>query len=226
MKLKISPAILSGDINIIRQQIELAKSVEEIETVQIDVIDALFAEALTVTPQDLVEANIDFGDLKIDFHLMTDEPMDYVWELVEYAQDLPIRAVFGQVEKMSFQPAFLEEVKKHDWVAGLALDLYTPIDEIKIGSWEWIDAILLMAVKAGAQGQKLNSLVFNKIKETQDLITKIAEPVKIFIDGGVNEDNIGQLDQAGVNGVAIGSALFSGNSFVENFVKMEGASRV
>jgi hypothetical protein len=48
--------------------------------------------------------------------------MDYVWELEEYCRHLPIRAVFGQIEKMTYQEAFLEEIKKQDWRAGLALD--------------------------------------------------------------------------------------------------------
>ncbi len=85
--------------------------------------------------------------------------MDYVWELIEQAPQIPVRAVYGQIEKMSHQPQFLEEVKKQDWQAGLALDLFTPIESIEAESWEWLDGVLLMAVEAGAQGQKLNNLI-------------------------------------------------------------------
>ena len=215
MSTLIIPAILSGDINEIQRQVNLVKQVPEFKVIQIDVVDVIYADDHTVSPQDLTA--VDFGDLKIDFHLMTEEPMDYVWEMEEYAKHLPIRAVYGQIEKMTYQEAFLEEIKKQDWKAGLALNLYTPVEEIGVDAWDWADAILLMAVEAGAQGQKFNPLVMEKIKALQNKMNQEAEPVKISIDGGVNINNLSELKAAKVDEVAIGSALFaeSDNAFVE-----------
>jgi ribulose-phosphate 3-epimerase len=210
MSTKIIPAILSGSIEEIQRQVDLVKQIPEFEAVQIDIVDAIFADNHTVSPQDLLA--VDFGKLKIDFHLMTEEPMDYVWEMEEHAKQLPIRAVYGQVEKMSYQEAFLEEVKKQDWKAGLALNLYTPVEEITDDAWDWSDSILLMAVEAGEQGQSFNSLVFEKIKLMQEKMNQNAEPVKISVDGGIKLENLDQLLAAKVDELAIGSALFADES--------------
>ena len=204
MNLDVSANVLTGNLELAKKQIELAKSTNLLEAIQIDIVDGIFADNHTFTPQDL--ADIDFGDLQIDFHLMTEEPMDYVWELEEYCRHLPIRAVFGQIEKMTYQEAFLEEVKKQEWRAGLALDLFTPIESIDTNSWEWMDALLLLGVEAGASGQEQNLFLFEKIKAVRQKVMK-NEPLKIFVDGGVNQQNIEQLQRSGVDGVTVNSAF-------------------
>ena len=204
MKLDVSANVLTGNLELAKKQIELAKNSQLLEAIQIDIVDGIFADNHTFTPQDLVD--VDFGNLQIDFHLMTEEPMDYVWELEEYCRHLPIRAVFGQIEKMTYQEAFLEEIKKQDWRAGLALDLFTPIESIDENSWEWMDAILLLGVEAGASGQEQNPFLFEKIKFVRQKILK-GEPMKIFVDGGVNIKNIEQLSASGIDGVTVNSAF-------------------
>lgn len=218
MNFDVSANVLTGDLQLAKQQIELAKESDLLEAIQIDILDGIFADNHTFTPQDLVD--IDFGHLKIDFHLMTEEPMDYVWELEEYCRHLPIRSVFGQIEKMSYQAAFLEEVKKQDWKAGLALDLFTPIESIDEDSWDWMDAILLLGVESGASGQAQSPLLLEKIKETRNKIMT-GEPVKIFVDGGVNKDNIEKLQQSGIAGVTVNSAFNKASNYkqaVEEFL--------
>lgn len=218
MKLDVSANVLTGDLHLARRQIELAKESRLLEAIQIDIVDGIFADTHTFTPQDLVD--IDFGELQIDFHLMTEEPMDYVWELEEYCRHLPIRSVFGQIEKMSYQEAFLEEVKKQDWKAGLALNLYTPIEAIDENSWDWMDAILLLGAEAGESGQKLNPFVFEKIAEAREKILK-GEPMRIFVDCGVNKDTVAKLQSAGVDSVTANSAFNNASNYkqaVEEFL--------
>lgn len=204
MNLDVSANVLTGNLELAKKQIELAKSSNLLEVIQIDIVDGIFADNHTFTPQDLVD--IDFGNLQIDFHLMTEEPMDYVWELEEHCRHLPIRAVFGQIEKMTYQEAFLEEVKKQEWRAGLALNLFTPIESIDENSWEWMDAILLLGVEAGTSGQEQNAFLFEKIKTVRQKILK-NEPMKIFVDGGVNQKNITKLQASGIDGVTVNSAF-------------------
>jgi ribulose-phosphate 3-epimerase len=205
MSFAVSPAILSGDLRYVGTQLDCLRDAG-FQNIQIDVCDGSYSPEVTITPQDLLE--FDLTGLSFDFHLMTEEPMDYVWELEEYEGRLPIRAVFGQLERMSYQEAFLEEVKKHNWLAGLAVDLFTPIDSITPEAWDWIDALLLMSVEAGEQGQVFQELVFEKVKLAREKIRQNAEPVRIFIDGGVNLENIAGLEKK-VDEVAVGSALLA-----------------
>jgi pentose-5-phosphate-3-epimerase len=218
MSLDVSANVLTGDLELAKKQIALAKNSNLLGAIQIDIVDGIFADHHTFTPQDLVD--IDFGQLQIDFHLMTEEPMDYVWELEEYCRHLPIRAVFGQIEKMTYQEAFLEEVKKQEWRAGLALDLYTPIESIDSSSWEWMDALLLLGVEAGASGQRQHPFLLQKIQAIHQQVLK-TENLKIFIDGGVNTQNIQLLQKSGIDGVTVNSAFNQASDYkqaVEEFL--------
>lgn len=217
--MQISPAILTDSLATFSQQLELVKEVPEIKTIQIDIVDAIFADNITLNPSDLVD--FDFGKLLIDFHLMTEEPMDYVWELIDCGQQLPTQSVIAQVEKMSYQLDFLEEVKKAGWQAGLAINLFTPLETIEEAAWEYLDQVLLMAVEAGEQGQGFNFSVFAKIEELKILIKKFNKESKISIDGGIKIEQLKFLQKAGVDQIAVGSALFNAESFKNEYNKFK-----
>lgn len=217
--MQISPAILTDSLATFSQQLELVKEVPEIKTIQIDIVDAIFADNITLNPSDLVD--FDFGKLLIDFHLMTEEPMDYVWELIDCGQQLPTQSVIAQVEKMSYQLDFLEEVKKAGWQAGLAINLFTPLETIEEAAWEYLDQVLLMAVEAGEQGQGFNFSVFAKIEELKILIKKFNKESKISIDGGIKLEQLKFLQKAGVDQIAVGSALFNAESFKNEYNKFK-----
>ena len=204
--MKLYPAILTESIETLREQLIIAQDLPNVEVVQIDILDGKFADALTVTPADFPE--VAFGELLCDLHLMTEEPLDYVFELANAAEDLPIRAVIGQVERMSNQEHFLEEVQRHGWYPGLSLDIFTPIDAINFESWRYLQVVQLMAVEAGAQGQALNPLIFDKVMELRTRMQVENTLVEIVVDGGVSAESIARLEKVGVQAVAVGSALW------------------
>lgn len=217
--MQINPAILTDSLATFAQQLALVKQISEVKTIQIDIIDAVFADNITVNPSDLVD--FDFADLTIDFHLMTEEPMDYVWELIDCGQKLPTQSVIGQIEKMSYQLDFLEEIKKAGWQSGLALNIFTPIENIDDSAWEYLDQVLLLAVEAGAQGQEFNTLVFAKIEELRDKIKKSNKEIKIAVDGGIKYGQVQNLQKAGADQIAVGSALFDAEDFIKEFSKFK-----
>ena len=99
--MKIIPAILTGSASTAERQLSEVATDGRLELVQLDVIDGWFADNLTLTPVDY--SQISFASLEAEFHLMTEEPLDYVFELLEYQHQIPVRSVIGQVERMSHQ---------------------------------------------------------------------------------------------------------------------------
>lgn len=214
--MKIYPAILSDSLAVVSQQIEMAQDLDDVSTIHFDIIDGRFAENLTISPADLIEFS--FEPLDCDFHLMTEEPLDFVNEIIEFKANLPVRAVIGQLERMSHQDHFLEEVEKHGWLPGLSLDVYTPLEAIDDDSWEFLKVVQLMAVEAGSQGQDFHPAVLEKIKELKKMIALHEAEVEIIIDGGVNSVTIEKITTAGADGVAVGSSLWEAvdrNSLVQ-----------
>lgn len=201
------PAILTESERELQAYLDVCQPMVPVETVQIDLIDGSFAENLTVSPLDLV--NIDWGRLQIDIHLMVDEPMDFVHELVAVKEQLPVRAVIAQIEKMSFQADFVEETKKHGWKTGLSLDIFTPLEEIEAGSWRDLDVLQLMGIEAGSQGQELKPYLFEKLQEAHQLIEAQDHEIELIVDGGVKLDNFHHLLEQGADSLAVGSALWT-----------------
>jgi ribulose-phosphate 3-epimerase len=204
--MRIYPAILTDSFQVLTDQLSLVKDHPAVEVVHLDVIDGFFADNLTITPLDLNE--VELGNIQLDLHLMANEPLDFVYEAVAGVEHTAIRTVIGQIEQMSWQSEFLEEVKKHGWRTGLALNLFTPLESIDEASWDHIDVIQLMAIEAGGQGRTFNPLVLEIIKEARAKIASLGKQVEILIDGGIDLERLPSLAQAGVDSVAIGSEIW------------------
>jgi len=108
--MNLYPTILTSSMATAEEQLALIKDNPKINVVQVDIIDGLFSDNLTIIPTDLVF--MDFGDLKLDLHLQVEEPMDTFLEIESLANDLPIRSVIAQIERMTYQEDFLLEVKR------------------------------------------------------------------------------------------------------------------
>jgi len=85
---------------------------------------------------------------------------------------------------------------------GLALDLQTPISEIK-ATFDDLDLILLMSVAAGTSGQTFDNSVIEKIKSLRSKYLGSIE-----LDGGINDDTILFAKNAGANSFCVTSFLF------------------
>ncbi|MFH1967074.1 MAG: hypothetical protein ABIJ03_01040 [Patescibacteria group bacterium] len=221
--MNIYPAILTGDLVKAQSELNECKKIwEHFGTdnfsqfvVQMDVIDGQFADNLTLTPVDL--AQLDFGQLKADLHLMTEEPLNDVYELHGVKEQVPVRAVIAQIERMSHQADFIEEVRKKDWWPGFSLDAFTPLSEIDETSWSQLKLVQLMGIEAGFQNQKFLSQVLNKIEELVALRLDKGLEFEIVVDGGVKEECLVQIKAVGADSVAVGSAIWSAKDKIEAY---------
>jgi ribulose-phosphate 3-epimerase len=203
--MKIIPAILTDSFGTLQQQVDAVKYSPLIEAVHVDIIDGSFVDNTTVTPLDLTVG--DFDPIKLDFHLMAEEPMDFVYECEAVKDYLPIRRIYGQVERMSHQEDFLWAVKANNWEAGLALDLFTPLDAIEAEIWPNLQHLLLMGVEAGAQSQTFHNVVLEKLQEVKQL-TKGLRQLQIVVDGGIKLENAVKVMASGADELIVGSAIW------------------
>lgn len=214
--MNVYPAILSDSVHEVTQQIEQARQLPGVKTVHIDVIDGAFVDNVTVAPLDL--ADLSLTDLTLDFHLMVEEPIDYVLELAPIKDTLAIRAVIGQIERMSSQRFFVEEVRKQGWKSFLALDLFTPVEEIDEAAWTYLDGVLVLAVEAGRQGQVFHPTALDKVHELKKRAEAGHQPLEVIVDGGIDDAVLKQIHQAGADGIAVGSRLWR-HEHPETFVQ-------
>lgn len=204
--MKIYPAILTDSPEIFSDQLEIIKSQNKVEAVHVDIIDGYFVDNLTVTPMDLID--VDFAHLKIDFHLMTEEPLGFAEEVINYMDSLPVRAVIGQVEKMSSQIDFVDLLIERQIKPGLALNLFTPDEEISDQTFKKLAVLQLMAIEAGEQGKKFDQAVLAKIEQVVARANDLNPDLEIIVDGGIKLEHLPLLKFHQVGAVAVGSALW------------------
>jgi ribulose-phosphate 3-epimerase len=71
-----------------------------------------------------------------------------------------------------------------------------------------IDVVCLMSVNPGFGGQHFIERTYDKIRRLKQIITENNCNTLIEIDGGVSEQNIKQLVDAGANVLVAGNAVF------------------
>lgn len=207
--MKIIPAILTSDIEEVRekmQDVELA--IPPIGTnlpkVQVDIVDGVFADNKTVTLEALAEVD---NCTDLDIHLMVKEPVGWIEKCIEAYSN----RIIGQIEMMENQTEFVNKVIEANVLAGLAIDLGTPVSDIDETVFPELDVVLVMAVKAGFQHQQFEEYALDKVRELDEKRKAENLSFKICVDGGVEVSNIKKIAQAGADEAVAGSSLFDGD---------------
>lgn len=192
----IIPAILEKNWEEIEKKLIVCQ--EFANTVHIDFIDGKFAPDTTF---------LDFEPFKnysnyftLEAHLMTEEPINHLDRLFKSG----FKRFIGQVEKMADQVEFVAKGESLGSV-GLALDLSTPISEIKV-PFDDLDQILLMSVPAGESGQIFDNSVIEKITTLRSKYLG-----NIELDGGINDQTLPLAKEAGASMFCVTSFLFRDN---------------
>jgi len=188
----IIPAILTDNFNDFQKKL---KKVENLSSwLQIDISDGKFTSSKTLSLNDLLTLKF---KQNLELHLMVFDPEKYFFE----AEKLNAKRVivhFEAVEKNIND--FLS--KKYLFTLGLALNPKTKVEKI-FPYLSKIDFILILGVTPGAQGQKFQEKVLEKIKKIKNLFPQTT----VEVDGGINEKTIQKANQAGADIFVAGSAL-------------------
>lgn len=208
---EIVPTILTTDIEDFSRKINALKGV--CPRVQIDIIDGRFAPTKTIDLSAIRDL-IDLGDLKIDLHLMVEEPLGWISRCLEIVPD----RIVAQMEKMTDPLSFINEIIESGAQVGLALDLETPVENYPEDIYLLADIVVLLGVKAGKGGQELNLGVLEKIKKMREILGD--PPVgggKIGVDGGLNGENIKLCQKAGASIFYVGSYFWNTDNLQERY---------
>jgi len=180
----IIPGILEKDWVEIEKKIEIIKTFSN--KIHIDFIDGKFAQNSTFL--DPVPFSKFSSELYLEAHLMGEEPINYLDSFAKAG----FKKFIGHIENMSSQEEFVAQGELLGEV-GLALDLQTSVDEIKV-PFDDLDLVLLMSIHAGFSGKDFEQSSLQKIK---DLRSKTTIPIEV--DGGINDQTIVACKDAGAN---------------------------
>lgn len=199
---EIIPSILTNDSRELAELIARAEGM--VERVHIDIIDSKFANNKTIDPSALVEIDT---NLKLDYHLMVKEPINWVERCARAFAD----RIISQIEFMESQADYVEKVKEVGVKVGLGVDLDTPVSKLDPVILNNLDVVLVMSVKAGFGGQEFDKRAIDKIKKLDEIRAKDKTHFRICDDGGITFEFIDDVHYTGADEVSIGRRLFKGD---------------
>lgn len=203
----IIPAILEANA------VDLAKKLTVLagntQWVHIDVMDGLFVQE-TSAPVSALEKLEDGFDYEI--HLMVQDPASY---FAACAAALAKRVVF-HIEGAKDVERVFQDMQKYSFERGIALNPETPVPAVK--KWQHqIDALLLMGVHPGKQGQEFIPAVLEKMRA----LRMFSPDVLLGVDGGVGSDTIEKVFEAGADYVVVGSGIWKSKDPIAALRKLE-----
>lgn len=195
--IKIAPSILAADPLNLGQEVSRMREAG-CDWIHVDVMDAHFVPNLAYSPEVVRHLSREAG-VPLDVHLMMDQPETLLDAFLDAgASSLTIHAeIRGNV------PEMLKRIRERGRTAGVALRPGTPISRAE-EYLDLADLVLTMTVEPGFGGQELERGVIAKMRQLREMGYK----GEIEADGGIREDNLKELADAGLTVAVMGTALF------------------
>ncbi len=201
----LAPSILSADFGILKEQLQLIDQAGA-QYVHFDVMDGVFVPSISFGLP-VLRTIRKYTDRLFDVHLMIVDPERYVKEFAEAGADI----ITVHAEACKHLDATIDLIKSSGVMAGVAINPATPLSDI-MHVLEKVDMVLIMTVNPGFGGQSMIPYTLDKVRELSVMARQKKFKIDIEVDGGVNENTIEDVLEAGANIIVAGSAVFNGDA--------------
>jgi ribulose-phosphate 3-epimerase len=214
----IAPSILAADWTRLGEEVN-AVTAAGCELIHIDIMDHHYVPNLTLGPQIVADLRRHGLMATIDCHLMASPVDDLVLAFARAGADW----ISIHPEATLHVDRTLALIREQGKKAGVALNPATPLcllDHIL----DRLDYILVMTVNPGFGGQGLIEAALHKVAAVRRRIEASGRPIRLQVDGGINEHTIGEASRLGADTFVVGSAIFGHPPYDEAIARSRTAA--
>jgi ribulose-phosphate 3-epimerase len=198
---EVEPSLYAADLSRLGEQCEVLLRAG-VRILHFDVGDGHFVPPITMGPivlQSISPLVHRLGGV-LDVHLMVEEPQRYFEAVAEAGGD----SVTVHYEACPDLPAVVRAAREQELEIGLAFKPETSPEDTAAGA-EGFDIVLCMSIEPGYSGQPFMPEAIPRIRRLRELL---GEDVPIQVDGGIGEDNVRAVREAGATLFVAGTAIF------------------
>jgi ribulose-phosphate 3-epimerase len=198
---EIEPSLYAADFANLGEQLDIMLRTGA-RIFHFDVGDGHFVEPITMGPVVLKSiAPIVHGmGGAVDCHLMVDNPTRHFPQIAEAGGD----SVTFHFEAVDDVPATIAVAREHGLQVGVAFNPETePEDVVKVAGDA--DIVLCMSIHPGYGGQEFMPESIGRIERTR---AALPETIEVQVDGGIDNDNVRPVYDAGATLIVAGTAIF------------------
>lgn len=197
----LAPSLIAADFTRLSEEIAACEAAGA-DWFHLDVMDGHFVPTITIGPL-FVEAVRRASTLPLDVHLMIAEPEKHVEAFAEAGAD----NITVHVETCRDLPRIVRKIQSLGCTAGVTLNPVTPASALD-SALPSADLILVMSVNPGFSGQAFMPEMIGKTEELRRKLDAIRSPAHLEVDGGINNETLPLMKNAGATAFVAGNAVF------------------
>lgn len=178
--------------------------------VHVDVMDGHFVPNITFGPP-MVQALRPITKLPLDCHLMIDNPDAFIPEFAAAGANM----ISVHQEVCRHLHRTLQLIADHGVQPAVVINPATPVETL-IEVLPMVHHVLVMSVNPGFGGQKFLPLALDKIAYLAELREALDLNFRIEVDGGIANDTVADVVEAGADMLVAGSAIFHSGKAEQN----------
>jgi len=214
MMMQVAPSILSADFGNLSAEVK-AICDGGCDLVHVDVMDGHFVPNLTIGPV-VVSAVAKAASKPLDVHLMVENNSFFV----DLFAPLNPKYISFHYEEEKHPHRLIQKIRSLGISPAIVLNPHTDPELLEY-IIEDLDMVLLMSVNPGFGGQKFIPSVIERAKKLKALIARKNPDCLIEVDGGVNDENVHALKEAGVDIVVAGSYVYNSDDYAARIKSLQ-----